>query len=223
MTKGKHDLVVLLGGQRTGTHFLGTCIGSHPEVEYVDEITTIARLNNLKKNYKTKEDLEQFLDKVFEGRKKVILLDVKYGHIYKALEDFIMDNKLIHIKRKDTEAVYYSMIHAEYRRNFKVGEYSEEVEDLDGKIKAKPPKFFPEVGFNSRHIVAIKKWHEKFWEKFDGKGLELEYGKLTGNKQTDKLPKWASDEICSYIGIEKKLLKTGLKKMSPKNYDDYYK
>lgn len=220
-----NKVAVLLGAQRCGTHFLGSCIGSHPDITYVDEITVPMSLKKIQERVRTIEDINDYISEFYSSvNTDWVLLDIKYRHIFKPLNTWIEEKKVIHIKRTDIKAVFYSMMYAEIRRSNRTGEYAEWVKNWDDKKRAKKPEGnAPTIQWKSDKYEALENWLKRNWNYYKNIGLEFEYNKLTDNKQTTKLPKWASKKICDFLGVEYHLLTTNLSKMSPSNFKEYIK
>lgn len=211
------NIVAILGHERTGTHLLGTCIGSHPDVRYLDEITTLARSQYLRDNTRTLEQLHDFLErKLARYNEPVLLLDCKLGHIdlIAPLGEFLAERKVIGITREDDEAWMYSWGHAQMRKDLSLAEYGD-----TPKAEAKPDHEMPTVILTASAqdwIEERRACEKRHWHLGD---MWFTYEALTENQNVDQLPEWAAQQICSFLGLEVLPLTTTMVKMSPANLE----
>lgn len=221
MNKKQKRYVFLVAHQRSGSHFLGYCIGSHPAVTYVDEITRIKPLKYLREQLKTKEDIFRLLDDKFGDIKTpLVLVDIKYRHILPALAEAMKDSRVIHLFRENKLNTYYSALHAEYRRHKKTGEYVDGGEVTDVK---KTPDKFPRFRYNDEVISHLIEGEMYFRRKYgDLVGLTFSYEELTGNRNVKGLPTEVAKKICKFLGIEEQPLTARTIKMSPPRVRGYF-
>ena len=213
--------IFLVAHQRSGSHFLGYCIGQHPQITYVDEITTLKSVEELHKQLKTEKDVLDLLeDKYGDIKTPMVLIDVKYEHIMPALEKVMKKSKVIHMFRENKLDTYYSALHSHYRREHKLGEYIEGGEVTDVKEKPEDPPMFLYEDDVVFHLIR----NELMFRRKYGYlvGLTFSYEELTKNALIKKLPDWAMKKICKFLKIEECPMVARTIKMSPANVKYYF-
>lgn len=211
----RDKFIAILAHQRSGTHLLGSCLDSHPEIEYIDEIFDRRRVES-------EGQLKKILSR-FEGKEKFLCLDVKYNQITLPIERFLQNIKVIHLIRRDIKAMYFSgRLHGFYKRKLRVkgttGERVARYQEI-----AKSQKQIPKIPFNQGKFDKWAKGVERGRAKYSYlEDLRFHYEDLTGNKQIKTLPKWASEDICEFLGIEYCSLTTSNIKFSPTNIEELW-
>jgi len=213
--------VFQIAHQRSGSHFLGFCIGSHSQITYVDELTRIKSLKLLREQLKTKEDVIKLLDSKFEYIKTPrVLVDIKYDHMMPALEELMKESKVIHIFRENKLDTYYSALHAQYRKSNRLGEYIEGGEVTN--IKKKPERY-PTFKYEEGVIYLLIRNELMFRRKYGHLiGLTFSYEELTKNESIKKLPTWAMRKICKFLEIEEHPMVAKTIKMSPSSVKYFF-
>ncbi len=206
--------VFQIAHQRSGSHFLGYCMGTHPDITYVDEITTIKSIKLLYEQLKTKEDVIKLLDDKFGDIKTpLVLVDIKYRHMMPALAEVMHNSKVIHLFRENKLDTYYSALHAQYRKNNKTGEYVDGGEITDIKEKLND---FPTFARDEDVVYLLIKNELNFRRKYGYlAGLTFSYEELTKNNFVKKLPTQAMKKICKFLEIEEHPMTAKTIKMSP--------
>ncbi len=202
--------------QRSGSHFLGYCMGTHPDITYVDEITTIKSIKLLREQLKTKEDVIKLLDDKFgDINTPLVLIDVKYRHMMPVLTEVMNDSKVIHLFRENKLNTYYSALHAQYRKNNKTSEYVDGGEITDIKEK---PNDFPIFARDEDVVYLLIKNELDFRRKYEHlAGLTLSYEQITKNENVKSLPFPVIQKICKFLEIENYPMTARTIKMSPSN------
>ena len=190
-------VMAIMAHQRSGTHFLGSAIGSHPQIKYVGEI--------FYHSPRTMQAIFNGIDRVASGA-EVLCLDCKYNQITPPLETFLSQReiKVIHLVRRSRLAAYFSGALHSWRNGGHMGEEIPVFDfDLDvyGEIE-------DEVARHQRRLGYLT-------------DLKLFYRDLTGGRDTTVLPAWASEMICRLVEVEAVSLTTSLGKEAPVNYLDY--
>jgi len=193
----------IVSHQRSGTHLLGSCLDSHPDVSYVDEIFLHKRFQDL-------SSVLRFVSK-FDGHER-ICVDAKYNQISKPVEEFLKRIRVIHLVRRDIKRMYFSdLLH----RFYNVRGTTEERLLLYQKI-AMSRKELPEIPFNqkgfNRYLEQVENGRQKYG--YLG-GLTLYYEDLTSNESITSLPEESTRKICEFLGIEYHPLTTSRIKFSP--------
>jgi hypothetical protein len=205
--------VALIGHQRTGTHLLGTCIGSHPAVSYLDELTTHWRLDWLSAQAGTPADFARMLDRKFADAKEPwLLFDVKFNMIkhVPALEEFLRLHRVIGIIRENEDAWFYSFLHAHYRKERGLAEYGEADKAEAVADYPLPSLKYPEW-LKTQETATKWAYYARFLYLAD---RIFSYEDLTQNVDVKDLPEWACHVICQYLDVVPMQLTTTLTKMS---------
>jgi len=193
-------LAVLIAMQRSGTHFLGSAIGSHPDVKYTGEIFC----RNVPRD---KSRMVAGIERVQCGGFEVVCLDVKYNQISPPVEAILPDVRaVIHLIRRDRLAHYFSG----------------ELHSWRGRNPNAEKGFVPTFDFSLSHFNALNyrtKWGFDKFRKYET--VRLVYEDLTAGRQTDTLPDWASEKICKALGVEFAPLEAGTVKSAPVRYLEY--
>ena len=187
-------LAAIMAQQRSGTHMLGSFIGSHPQMKYTGEIFC----RNVPQ---TVEQMNKTLGKVVCGGWSVIVLDVKYNQISEPVEHLLSQIKVVHLLRKDLLRLYFSgELHSYYNRS----------------PEAKKQREIPAFQFDEARywdiVLARQQWIRRFSWLED---LRLCYEDLTGNRQIAQLPEWAGRQICALARVEYRPLTTTWTKNAP--------
>lgn len=192
------QFMTIMAHQRSGTHFLGAAIGSHPDIKYTGEIFC----RNVPQST---AEMRKTILRVACGA-DVICLDCKYNQISPSLEAFLQrpDVKVIHLVRRDRLAAYFSgALHAWRGQRPDAGEVT-------------TFRFMPDV---YREIEEFVQAHQRRLGYLTD--LKLYYEDLTHNKDTVLLPIWASRMICDLVGVVHRPMTTSYGKEAPVNYRDY--
>jgi len=190
--------MAIMAHQRSGTHFLGSAIGSHPQIKYVGEI--------FYHSPRTMQAIFNGIDRVASGA-EVLCLDCKYNQITPPLETFLSQReiKVIHLVRRNRLAAYFSGALHSWRNGGHMGEEIPVFDfDLDvyGEIE-------DEVARHQRRLGYLT-------------DLKLYYGDMTGGGcDTLILPDWANEMICRLADVDVQPLITPCGKEAPVNYLDY--
>jgi hypothetical protein len=192
------NFIAIMAQQRSGTHFLGTAIGSHPDIEYTGELFC--------RDIPHTE--RQMIDQIGRvvGDTRVVCLDCKYNQISAPVEAFLARHevKVIHLVRRDRLAAYFSGELHTWR-----GEHPD-----SGHT--------PTFDFDLRKYNEIEQsveWHQRRLGYLTD--LKLYYEDLTGNRDTIGLPHWANRMICTLAHVDIRQLTTSHGKEAPVNYRDY--
>jgi len=214
---------LIIATARSGTTLLTTFLHSHPDLTcYAEE--GLDFINNLKNN---------------EGA------NIKYGR----LRDFShlsksSDFKLIHLIRKDLLYLALSKVINKYKK--KLGKPShiypgKELKDLGFSISDSYPNrdilinsLAKSARLTTRDNVIYIPILELFWKmllttqevikwnkKLKGRALTIFYEDITNNNNVNIMPQDIADKICDYIEVKRAQLKTPMKKVNPRNYEDY--
>ena len=191
-------LAALVAMQRSGTHMLGSMIGSHPEMKYTGEIFC----RNVPGAW---EQLMQTVGRVNVGGWSVIVLDVKYNQISPPVEELLRKIPVIHLLRKDLRRLYFSgELHSYY------GQHPE----------AREQGVIPTFEFSQARFQSIVDARRRALERFSYlEDLRLVYEDLTDNQEITELPEWAGREICRLLGVEYHPLTTDYEKNVPEDID----
>ena len=193
-------LAAIMAQQRSGTHMLGSCIGSHPNVKYTGEIfcrnvpTSWARLVDTVKRVEC-------------GGWDVIVLDVKYNQISPPVEQLLREIPVIHLLRQDERRLYFSgQLHSYWGSH----------------PKDKERGFIPTLAFHQPTFDAIMYARQWAIQKFSYlEDLRLVYEDLTDNQEVTELPAWACRRICETLGVEYRILTTDYKKNAPRGIEQF--
>jgi len=191
-----YRLAAVMAQQRSGTHFLGSCLGSHPDVKYTGEIFC----RNVPQTW---EQLVKMLDRVVCDECKVVVLDTKYNQINPLMEQLLErpEVTVIHLLRKDLLRLYFSG----------------EVHSWRGQPGNKD--HIPVFKFNDPRYREIVQARRECIEQFSYlEDLRLVYEDLTANQEVPGLPEWASRQICDLLGVEFQMLTTGCRKEAPVDF-----
>jgi hypothetical protein len=193
-------LAAIMAQQRSGTHMLGSFIGSHPRMKYTGEIFC----RNVPQ---TVEQMNQMLGRIMCGGWSVIVLDVKYNQISPPMEELLNWIPVIHLIRKDTRRLYFSgELHTYY------GQHPE----------AREKGVIPTFQFNRGRYQAILRARYEAIQRFSRlEDLRLVYEDLTNNQEITELPEWAGRQICHLLGVEYQPLTTDYTKNAPADIEPY--
>jgi len=192
------QFMAIMAHQRSGTHFLGSAIASHPQIKYTGEIFC----RNVPQN---EAQMRAGILRVACGA-EVICLDCKYNQISPPLEAFLNkpEVKVIHLVRRDRLAAYFSGALQTWR-----GQHP----DAD---------HVPTLCFILDQYRAIEEEVERHKHRLGYlTDLKLYYEDLTNNRDTTSMPPWASRMICDLIGVEHKPLTMPPGKEAPVRYLEY--
>jgi len=190
--------MAIMAHQRSGTHFLGSAIASHPDIKYTGEIFS-------RKPPKSTQEMRNRFSRVSRGA-EVICLDTKYNQISPPLEAFLAQHqvKVIHLVRRDRLAAYFSgELHTWRGQHPDAGELPTFCFLLD-QYRA----IEEEVEMHKRRLGHLT-------------DLRLYYEDLTNNKDTLVLPERASRMICDLAGVDVRQLTTPSGKEAPVDYMQY--
>jgi len=187
--------MAIMAQQRSGTHFLGGAISSHPKMRYTGEIFC--------------RDIPQterrMIDQISQWANgaPVVCLDCKYNQISDPIERFLArhDVKVIHLVRRDRLAAYFSGALHTWR-----GQHP----DAD---------HVPTLRFILDQYREIEESVQRFLRRFGYlTDLKLYYEDLTYNRDTISLPSRASRMICDLAGVYQHPLTTTYGKEAPVRY-----
>jgi hypothetical protein len=193
-------LAAIMAQQRSGTHMLGSFIGSHPEMKYTGEIFC----RNVPQ---TVAQMDRTLGRIVCGGFKVIVLDVKYNQISPPVEELLNWIPVIHLIRKDTRRLYFSgELHSYY------GAHPE----------AREQGVIPKFKFDRARYQAIVRARQEAIQRFSRlEDMRLVYEDLTNDQQITELPEWAGRQICHVLGVEYHPLTTDYTKNAPADIEPY--
>lgn len=187
--------MAIMAHQRSGTHFLGGAIGSHPQIKYTGEIFC----RNVPQS---EQQMRQGILRVACGA-DVICLDIKYNQISPPLEAFLQryEIKVIHLVRRDRLAAYFSgALHTWCGQHPEAGEVPTFCFILDQYREIEE-----EVQAHIRRLGYLT-------------DLKLYYEDLTHNEDTNAVPMWASRMICDLAQVDVRQLFAGYGKEAPADY-----
>ena len=187
--------IAIMAHQRSGTHFLGSAVASHPDIKYTGEIFCRHVPSRM-------SDVRARILRVACGA-KVICLDTKYNQISPPLEKFLARHevKVIHLVRRDRLAAYFSGELHTWR-----GKHPDADE-------------VPTFCFNLDRYRKIEKSVQRRMRRFGYlTDLRLYYEDLTNNQDTVALPVWASRMICDLVGVYNMQMTTSYGKEAPVDY-----
>lgn len=199
------DVIMLMALQRSGSHMLGAAIGSHSRMKYTGEIF----------NRKPPGSWAAVVKGIDRCRASGLFLcvDVKYNQFTPALVAFAQQCRgVIHLIRCDLLALYFSGELHTWRGAHPGAQERGDV----------PP---------GRHWFVFDE--DKFHEIMDARqawmneydrlaNLTLEYEALTSwGQEIDRLPEWASRQICDLALVPYEPLVVGTRKEAPVEYGDY--
>jgi hypothetical protein len=187
--------MAIMAHQRSGSHFLGSAIGSCPEIKYVGEIFYYPPVDI--------QDVVDGIDRVAHGA-DVICVDTKYNQITPPLEEYLArpEVKVIHLIRRDRLAAYFSGALHTWRGE---GHEGEEIPIFDFDLSVFN-EIEEEVTLHQRRLGYLT-------------NLQLCYEDLTHRgRDTTILPDWASRGICNLAGVDVCSLTTPLGKEAPVHY-----
>lgn len=218
------DIAVILSHERSGSHLLGYALGSHPDVCYIDELTRYIRARNLTR-FQSAGDVREFLLGIQRSRcpDSLLLVDVKYGMVRfnrEPLEEFLRQSTTIHLYRTDYRAWWYSRQHAEVRRWRKSAEYADGVERTE--IKERPPA--PKIVWNQMYFRQAVQHLRAQQNHFAWLATySLTYEDLTKGREVKVLPAREARLLCSILGIPNLPLRAQTRKMSPDDFERYWR
>jgi hypothetical protein len=173
-------VAAIMGQQRSGTHFLGAILGSHPAIKYTGEIFCRRVPNSW-------EQLHEWVDRVLGGGFEVVLLDTKYNQISKHVETLLQHNdvKVIELVRENKLRLYFSGVLHTWR-----GQHPNE---------PKIPTFRFMLPQFQEIVAQIERYRERFGYLAD---VRVYYEALTLDRNTLVLPSNACWELCELLGVE---------------------
>lgn len=213
--------------QRSGTHFLGSCLNSHPNLTYIGEAFGLSgNRQHPGERFATsigcplaKKDWEKLvicLEKIYAefSHKSMctIVLDVKYNQITPALAKLLERIKVIRLIRRDFRARYFSELYWEIFKKNPL-QWALAKETLQIPINRKT---FDENA--CRDAMKVRVFQNKLGYLAD---LDLYYEDLTNNEQANELPRAAVEMICNFLEIKYHRLTTSMSKIAPCTIDDF--
>lgn len=193
-------ILAVMAHQRSGSHFLGAAIGSHPAMKYTGEIF------NGKKRPASSKAMWAGIDRVRGGRPDVLCLDTKYNQISRPVEELLAqdDVKVVHLVRRNLLRLYFSG----------------ELHDWRGEHPG--DRRVPTLRFSNARFNAIVQEIEEYKRRFEHLAdLTLYYEDLTGDYPTHQLPDWASQKICELVQVNVMPLTIGTEKEAPRDLFRY--
>jgi len=190
--------MAIMAHQRSGTHFLGSAVASHPDMKYTGEIFR-------GRPPQSTQEVRNGVSRV-SGDAEVICLDTKYNQISPPLEAFLHrpEVKVIHLVRRDRLAAYFSGALHTWR-----GQYPDADE-------------VPTFCFLLDQYRAIEEEVERHKHRLGYlTDLRLYYEDLTNNEDTLVLPERASRMICDLAGVDVRQLTAPSGKEAPVDYMQY--
>jgi len=190
-------IIAVISHQRSGTHFLGSCIGSHPAIKYTGEIFWG------EKTPLTTGQMWKTLDRVMCGRVEVVCLDTKYNQLSQPVRGLLAQDevKVIHLIRRNALRLYFSgELHTWRGRN-------------PGNAEI-PVLQFSEARFNST-AQEIERYKLALGYLAD---VTMYYEDLTSDRPTYQLPDWASEQLCELAGVAYMPMTTDTKKNAPVDF-----
>jgi hypothetical protein len=186
-------IIAIMAHQRSGTHLLGSSAATHPMIKYTGEIFG-------RRMPQSQGEVLAMIDRVRGGGFPVICLDAKYNQISRALEALLAhpEVKVIHLVRRNLLRLYFS------------GELHSWRSRHPGETAI--PQFRFDGSRFDRLCRVVKKHKERFGYLAD---LELFYEQLTGNRDIEELPEWASQQICLLAGVDYRPLAARIRKEAP--------
>lgn len=195
-------LMTVMSHQRSGTHFLGSCIGSHPAVKYTGEIFGGGKLPG------SEERLKEILGRVMCGGFEVVCLDTKYNQINRYVAALLAQDgvKVVHLIRRNLLRLYFS------------GELHTWRGQNPGNKK------MPTFQFHPKRFSAIERQIEGYRRRFAYLAdVTVYYEELSGNRATRRLPKRTAEMVCGMADVEYMPLTTDHKKRAPVDFLRYLK
>lgn len=187
--------IAIMAHQRSGTHFLGSAIGSHPDIKYTGEIFCRNVPNS-------ESEMMKRISRVACGA-EVICLDCKYNQISPPLEALLFryDVKIVHLVRRDRLAAYFSgELHTWHGQH----------PDADHV-----PTFCFDLDKYREIEESVERYQKRLGYLTD---LKLYYEDLTNNQDTIALPYWANVMICTLARVDQRQLVTTYGKEAPVDY-----
>lgn len=194
-TKKKLDFIIACH-QRSGSHFLQTCLHSHTGIWCFGEVANIA-LNK-----------EQLIKHASQGR---VTGGIVMYNQWERVADNVQFDKVIHLVR-DPKKTAYSVVRNKRDKEIRRDEHRAHFRDGD----ALPPLYDapPEdvVEWENR-IVSSRAWFEGIVEEWPT--LTVTYEFLTQDRSTKILPREQAGRILGFLGVEYQDLSTRLVKSGP--------
>lgn len=213
---------LIVATQRSGTIMLTAFLNSHPELKcYAEEGTSF--LAKLKNN---------------EGS------NLKYNQITDDTD--LKDFKILHLVRKDLQALSLSKVINKHKKRYGRPDHifkSTKKEDLEFPMSDSLPKkekflsalsSYTKSSYSGKNEITISpfelfrkmyssyrqvsKWL-KTLKKYDT--MTISYEDITKGGEVNVVPQGIADEICEFLGVEKRELTTSMQKVNPKNYEEY--
>lgn len=177
-------IAAIMGMQRSGTHFLGAMLSSHPAIKYTGEIFR-------GRAPRSPEQLVKWVDRVRGGGFNVILLDTKYNQISKYVEQMLCSEnvKVIEIVRRNKLRLYFSGELHHWR-------------GLHPDADVMPTFRFKRAQFNEIH-AEIYRHQGRVGYLAD---MVLYYEDLTSDRNTLALTEAVSWRLCDLLGVERRVL-----------------
>jgi hypothetical protein len=209
----------LLTAQYSGSYFLGTAIGSHPDIYHMDELEIGELVSELRESGR---DILEAIEDLYD--EPIKLVSLKYNSINKVTMPLLSECKVIHLYRNDFKRMYYSYIFCEQRKSnqegeFKRGTWKPKIAKRDDRTYQEPidpDKIVWDGSDGKRAFNNMKDGILKSRNEYDPyTDLVLVYEELTDNKETHEIPEKYGRQICELLGIEYKKLTTPLVKKSP--------
>ncbi len=196
-------VAAIIGHQRSGTHFLGAMLSSHPDIKYTGEIFA----NREPKSWK---QLKEWVDRVIYGGFEVVLLDCKYNQISRYVEFLLERDEVVVIQNQRDDRL------AQY--------YSGELHTWRGVNPDAPLSVRPTFEFNRQQFDEIHQEISDFEQRFQNlPNLRICYEDMTENKNTLELSRAISEALCTVLGVKNRLLTlpASHSKEAPSKYLDY--
>lgn len=186
-------LAAMIAAQRSGTHMLGAAVGSHPACKSVGELFC-------RRVPGTARQMWKLIDRVRCGGFEVVFLDVKYNQISEPVLELLEHIPVIHLIRRDDMRLCYSG----------------RLHDYTGGKGMPGATTFPEFEICAGDVKDIITYRDEGVRKFSRlERLRLYYEDLTGDKEIDRLPDWASELVCDTLGVDRRPLFVGTLKDGP--------
>lgn len=191
-------LAAIMAQQRSGTHMLGSAVGSHPDVKYTGELFC-------RRVPQSEERMWQLIDQVHCGGFAVVCLDVKYNQISLPVERLLENIPVIHLIRRDLDRLYYSgELHDLYNC------------DPEAKAAGVQPLFEIEEERYRSIAEAQQRWIRRYGHL---ESLRVYYEDLTGNREIEQIPEAAGMLICDTLGVGYHPLMVLTRKSAPADVD----
>lgn len=195
-----YKIAAIMAQQRSGTHMLGSCLGSHPDIKYTGEIFC----RNVPQ---THEQAMASIKPVLCGGYTAIVLDTKYNQISRPVRRLLEreDVTVIHLLRRDLLALYFSgELHSYRSRN-------PNSQDIP-TFQFDKQRFYSIVEARRMRIAKLSYLAD----------LTLVYEDLTGGGMPiTALPEWTGQRLCEALGVPIRQLTTDHQKAAPPDFLEY--